>query len=123
MKQDILKDLLGNLTLVNYVVAFIFVLLTLIVKWVWKTIDSVKNDIKTPNQFSWGYWFKDNIIPKFLSFTGNMIAVFIVLRFSNEIIGQTFSYFLAILIGFGLDYYVDKLKKMQKPDITIKPNE
>lgn len=114
MKTDILTDLLGSLTLVNYIVAFIFVLLTLIVKWIWKTVDSVKNDNKTPKKFSWSFWFEDNIKHKLLSFIGNLIAVFILLRFSIEIIGVSFSYILAVGIGFALDAYVDKLKKMQK---------
>lgn len=114
MKQEIIADLLGNLTLVNYIVAFIFVMLTLMLRWIWKTVDSVKNNKHTPHKFSLGYWIKDNVIYKFLSFISNMISVFILLRFSNELIGQNFSYFLVIVVGFGLDYFIDRLKSMQK---------
>ena len=112
MKHQILSDFLGSLSIVNYIVAFAFVLIALIAKWTYKTLDSVKNSPKTPMQFSWGYWWKDNIYPKLVSFVSNVISVFIILRFSNDVIGQNFSYFFAVLVGFGLDFYVDKLKKM-----------
>jgi hypothetical protein len=112
MKQQLLSDFLGSLTIVNYIVAFVFVFLALIAKWTYKTLDGVKNSPKTPEKFSWAYWWKDNFYPKLVSLLSSIISVFIILRFSNDIIGQQFSYFLAIVIGFGLDYFIDKLKKM-----------
>lgn len=114
IKQDVIADLLGNLSLTNYIVSLIFVSLTLILRWIWKTIDSVRHNHKTPHKFSFSYWFRDNIYHKLLSLIGNLISIFIILRFSNDIIGMNFSYFLTIVVGLGLDYFVDRLKKMQK---------
>lgn len=121
MKTQIIHDLLGSLSLVNYIVAFAFVLLALLVKWTYKTIDGVKNSPKTPAKFSWAYWWKDNLYPKLVSVLSCIISVFIILRFSNELIGQNFSYFFAFVVGFGLDYFVDKIKKMDPKLQESKP--
>lgn len=112
MKQQILNDFLGQLTIVNYIVAFAFVFLALILKWTWKTLDSVKNNPKTPDKFTWSYWWRDNAYPKIVSCLSVLIAVFIILRFCNEITGRNFSYFIALVVGLYLDSFIHKLKKM-----------
>jgi amino acid transporter len=113
MKTQILNDLLGSLTIVNYIVAFFFVFLALLAKWTYKTIDGIKNSPHTPEKMDWTYWLKDNLYPKLVSLLSSVISVFIILRFSNDLVGQQFSYFFALVVGFGLDYFVDKIKKMQ----------
>ena len=112
MKNEILTDLLGNVSLVNYLVGFIFVVIAIIFKWCYKTIDSIKNNPKTPAKWDWNYWVENNLVPKLLSLLMNIIAVFIVFRFSNEILGVAFSYILSLVVGLALDYYIDKIKKM-----------
>jgi len=110
MKEEILKDILGNLSLVNYIVGFFFVLLALSLKWIWKTVQGVKHSSKTPNKFDKKFWWKDNAKPKILTLLANLISVFLIFRFTNEIIGVDFSYGIALFIGLGLDYYINKLK-------------
>jgi hypothetical protein len=118
MKTEVLNDFLGALTMVNYVVSFIFIFIALALKWIWQTIDSVKNNESTPVKFSWKYWAQDNLLPKVLSLISNIIVAFIVLRFGNELFGLTFSYAVAFGIGIALDYWVNRLKKMQILNIT-----
>lgn len=113
-KAEVMTDILGSLSVVNYLVGFFFVILTLVLKWSWKTRNGVKKNPNSPSSFSWSYWFKHNFKPKFISFISNLIAVFLLFRFASEIAGTAFSYVLAVTIGLSLDYFVDKLKKMSK---------
>ena len=96
MEHQILSDFLGSLSIVNYIVAFAFVLIALIAKWTYKKLDSVKNSPKTPSQFSWRYWWKDNIYPKLVSFVSNVISVFIILRFSSLLLVVIFKNLVGI---------------------------
>jgi len=119
MKTEILSDLLGVLTIVNYIVGFIFVFLALILKWIWKTIEGVKNSKNTPDKFNGTYWVNHNLIPKLLSFVAVMISVFILLRFIGDIVNIGFSYFFCLVVGLTIDYWIDRLKKIS-PTYFIK---
>jgi hypothetical protein len=112
MKQQLLSDFLGSLTIVNYIVAFVFIFIALILKWTWKTKDGVKTCPHSPEKFSWSYWWKDNLYPKAVSSISVLLTVFVTLRFCTEITGRVFSYLIAFLIGLSLDFIIDRLKKM-----------
>lgn len=115
MKSEILTAILGNLTMVNYIVGFFFVFLALILRWIWRTLDGIKNNPESPHKFDFWYWWEDNFKPKLLSFIANMISVYLIFRFADDFIGTTFSYVLALGVGLGLDYYVGVLKKKLNP--------
>lgn len=115
MKTQVLNDLLGNLSLVNYVVGYIFVFIALILKWTWQTNDSIKNNKKTPEDWSWDFWWRDNAKPKILSAVQAVLVVFIVFRFSADYFNTVFTYAFALLVGLTLDHWVNNIKKMKTP--------
>lgn len=113
MKKQITTDLLGSISFVNYVVGFIFVALALVFKWCLKTVDSIKNNPKTPSQWDWKFWRSENLKAKLLTLIAVIIAVFLCFRFATEKFGVTFTYFFALGVGLGLDYYIDSIRKQQ----------
>lgn len=120
MKTQILNDLLGTVSLVNYIVAFIFVFLALTLKWIWKTIRAIKSDEKSPDKFILLYWIERNLIPKLLSLVANVISIFFIFRLSGDLFNVQFSYAFAIVVGFTLDYWIDRLKKIKPNFFTAK---
>lgn len=108
------QKILGGLAVSDYEAGFIFVLIGLFIRWFYTTRKGIKKiDNNTPMKFDLVYWIKDNIIPKSLSILVTFLIVFVTLRFPMEIVGIQFSMFYCLLVGLGLDYIIDKIKKLK----------
>lgn len=107
-----MKAILGELTIVNYIIGFFFVLLALMFKWSVKTYRGVKHNAKTPHKFSWAYWFEHNFEPKVKSILSTIIVVYLSFRFAQDIVGTAFTYAIAISIGLSIDAIIAKIKKL-----------
>lgn len=114
MKQELIIGILGTLPISDYLLGFFFVLLAISLKWMWSTINGVKRNKKTPNKFSGKYWIQNNLKIKILSSLSNIISVYLIFRFSNELIGEKYSYIAALGIGFMLDSYIHKIQSKFK---------
>jgi len=112
METEFLKAILGDLTIVNYVVGFFFVMLALIFKWSVKTYKGVKHNPKTPHKFSWTYWLENNIEPKLKAVISTIIVVYLTFRFAENIVGTAFTYAIAISVGLSIDAIIAKIKKL-----------
>lgn len=111
LKENILGD---KLTGIGYISAFFFSFLGLFLRWVFTANKATKKyDNGTPNEFSWSYWFKDNLSPKLLSLLTNIIVIFLCLRFSVEWFGMIPSMIFAVTVGLCFDWFADFIKKIQ----------
>lgn len=130
--SDVFAGILGNLTLAEYTVGFFFAILGVFIYSGLQTVKAInRTDNGTPNKFSASYWIKDNLMHKLAS-SGLVIAlIFISLRFPKEIceyigyagLAKLSLGIYSLIIGFGLDWAVDKYLKGQIPAINDKKIE
>ena len=106
---------------IGYISCYIFVFFGLIIKWYIQTKKSIKTNPRTPEKFSFKYWFWDNLLPKLQSLLVSGIIIFVCLRFSVEWFKMVPSMFFALGIGLGFDYLIDFVKS-KIPDV-IKAKE
>lgn len=122
--QQLLLELLGkDMTLVTLMVAYIFAACGLFLRWYWMYLKKGKGNPSTPDKFSLSFWLRDNAVPKLLGILSTIIVIFLSLRFPQQLAGDTFSYFYAVAIGIGLDYFIGLLKNLQPADKAAKEND
>ena len=115
LSQQIIAQLLGeSLTPVVLLVAYIFAYIGIFFRWFWMYQTKGKIDPTTPVKFNLNYWLRDNLLPKLFSVMATFLLIFISLRFAQELIGNVFSYWYALGVGLGLDYFASLLKKLSK---------
>lgn len=113
--QQLALELLGkDLTPVVLVTAYIFSFAGMFLRWYQQYKDKGKPNPKTPRNFEWGYWFRDNLLPKLFGIFATIVILFISLRFPQELLGTVFSYAYAFGVGMSLDYISSLLKKLSK---------
>lgn len=110
MIQEIFSGLLGNKTIAEYIVAFIFVLIGVLVSIRVGAIKRDKDSKHTPYEFSYKFLTRDNIVRALASIG----IAFVAIRFGKEITGNDTTEFGAFLIGLGFDQLVGKLNQWQK---------
>ena len=115
---DVTDRILGNLSWSMLWGAFIFGYLGMLLRWIWTTLRGWKTSYRTPKKFSWSFWFRDNLGVKLLSFFGNTIVMFVFFRFTDELVGEALSMFIAFVIGLCVDYFADMLKNIS-PDVAV----
>ena len=114
MKTQIIAEFFGTLTVVQYIVGFVLVFITLILRWTFTTRRAVKKNPLTPKKFSLKSWWETNWLRKPKAFIQVVIITFLVFRFTPDIIGQTFSYVVAVSIGLAFDAYKKKFIEWSK---------
>lgn len=114
MKTEIFSNIFGTLTGVQYLVGFVFVIVAIILRWTFTTHKAVKKNPNTPKKFSLKYWWENNWLRKLKTFIQVVIITFLVFRFTPDIIGQTFSYVVAVSIGLAFDAYKKKFIEWSK---------
>ena len=106
-----LQYLLGDLT-VNYVLAFYFfsifgMLFTM-------TLHYRRKTKKKEQEFNVSFWLIDN----WARIVGNLMAVFIVLRFASELApNYELNMWLGLLVGLSIDMVVIGIRKYTKINI------
>mgnify|MGYP001009136545 CR=1 FL=1 len=108
MKQDFLNELLGGIAVVPFVVAVFYAFVGATLNLL---IHSNKRDIDSPNSpknYSYQFLFRDN----WKRIAIGIILILIVIRFSQEMIGQQLTMYLAFIIGFSVDRLAGLIKKI-----------
>jgi hydrogenase-4 membrane subunit HyfE len=116
MKQiqtEVISNVLGTLSISDYISAFIFASLGLIVRHYLIVKKSLKKNPKTPNNFDPKYWFKNNFFTKLSGILIIYIIIYLCLRFSVEWFGIKVTMTFAFTLGVGFDYVLDIIKKKQ----------
>lgn len=112
-QKELLGNILGNkLTWVGYAGALIFTFMGLYLRWYFKAKKSIDNDPKTPDKFNFGYWVRDNVLPKLFGILATLIIIFLSLRFATEYFGLIPSMAMAVAVGLCFDFFADYLKKL-----------
>jgi hypothetical protein len=98
---------LNGLPLGTLFAAFAFAIIGLILN---STIKGVKRDpmsSRTPYEWSWKFWFRDNLPKWGKSIITTVLVIFVSIRFVNELTGKELSMFYAFSVGFAFDWIVD----------------
>lgn len=69
---------------------------------------------RTPTEFSWHFFWNDNVKRIIKSILTATLVLFITIRFSQELMGQKLTMFYAFGVGFGLDKIIEKLRKKKE---------
>jgi hypothetical protein len=96
---------LGKASLAYYMGAEFFALLALVLSLYSHSTNRNVNAPTTPVKFSWAFLIMDNIKRIILG----QIALFLIFRFTTELMGRPLNMFLAVGIGFVLSYGLDKI--------------
>jgi len=100
MKEEILSNLLGDMTWGFLVSFYIFALFGVIFSMLNHLGDKVK---RTKVKLSFGYWLRDNIARFFTS----VMVIFLVVRFAPEFsLPFVVNMFGAVIVGIGLDQLI-----------------
>ena len=110
MKQDISLGLLGDKSIGEWIVSFIFVFIGIIISLYADSLSRDKNSPKTPKKFSISFLLKDNILKILFSF----FIVFTLIRFSKEVVDIDITYIKCLFLGLGFDLLLTLPIKYQK---------
>jgi len=102
---------------------FAFALLGVLLNALLKASSRDPNDSRTPMQFSWRFFWSDNVKRFINSGLTTLITIFLSLRFFKELTGleDSISMIYCFGVGFGIDKAIMKLKKKAGADEEPKP--
>jgi len=106
------SDLWGGVSPVTYLVGLFFAFIGIFINTAIATKKAIKAGGTSPPKFSWSYWWKNNM-ERIMRWLGVLAIIFVGMRFSNEILNQNLTMFLAFLLGFCLDYFIEILKGLK----------
>jgi len=66
---------------------------------------------RTPREFSWNFFWNDNVKRILKSIALTVLVLFVTIRFSQELMGQKLTMFYAFSLGLGLDKVIERLKR------------
>lgn len=93
---------------------FFFAFLGAVVNILIKVLRRDKNSKRTPVEFKWDFFWKDNL-PRFIFSTIlNILVVFISLRFSKELFNSELNPIFSLITGLTFDGLVGKLTDFTK---------
>lgn len=69
---------------------------------------------RTPIEFSWKFFWNDNLKRVLKSIALTILVLFVTIRFSQEIMGQKLTMFYAFSLGLGLDKVIETIKKKKE---------
>lgn len=110
MTQEILNSILGNRTLAQYVVAFFFILLGVLISIRLGAYKRDKESPNTPFKFSYTFLTRDNIVRAI----GSIAIAFVFIRFGQEILHIEVNELGAFTIGLTFDRGIALLDNWQK---------
>ena len=111
-KKEMESNLWGNIDPYTYLWGMVFAFIGIFINTTVITRKAIKTDKNSPDKFSVGYWIRNNQ-DRLLRWIGTLAMIFIAMRFSGEIFGQTLTMFFAFLLGFCLDYVYEVFKKLK----------
>ncbi len=98
-KVDVIQQIIGS---TDYSTFFAAIFFGFIGAFTMMLVEATTRDLKTnrsPENFSWGFFFKDNVA----RFFTNLLLVIIVIRFAPNLINEQISTFWGFVIGLGSD--------------------
>jgi hypothetical protein len=107
--KELIYHLFGTNDLIKVFAGFIFASIGMLITMLIDVKQRDKKSNRTPENFSISFFIKDNI----LRFITTLLLVFIFLRFSIEIFGDTNSMYSAFIVGLCSDFLAIKLKTMR----------
>lgn len=114
VRNEIMDNIMGALSLGTYISAFFFAGLGLFLRHAIIVRKAVKTNPDTPQKFNFQYWFKNNFMTKMTVVLTNIVVIFLMLRFSVEWVGMEVSMAFAFIVGLSIDWAYDIIRKMQK---------
>jgi hypothetical protein len=109
------EQILGNITLNTYLAGGVFIAIGILISWFYKAKQGQKNDIRTPDTFSWKLFLFSKLPRKIMSIIVNILVGFLAMRFTNELFGMVLTMFLCLVIGVTFDIIIVKISKLQLP--------
>ena len=109
---------LGGLSTEVYKWSFVFAFFGMFLRWRYKTHKGIRTTERSPHTFKLDYWIRDNFVNKSYAILATYVAVFILLRFSQELLGYELKMIIAFFIGLFLDFLIDKLMNLN-PDVIF----
>lgn len=113
MKTELLKLITGDVAIITYLGAYIFVFMGLVIKWYIQIRKGVKTNPNSPDKFNLNYFIANNLFTKLFGIFASIIITFVALRFSVEIFNIPLSMFFAFLLGISFDFVIDKVSAVQ----------
>lgn len=108
--EQFLSQFLGTNDFIAFFVSFSWAVLGFIGSLAFGVIRRNKASISTPEEFSWSFFFKDNI----LRFLAVILFLFIGVVFYQETKGEAITSYKALAFGLGIDQFVASLKNINK---------
>jgi len=105
---DVLWDMLtGGYTKWEMIGYAIFILMGMFLFSYLEVENRDRESKNTPKKFSWKFWIYDNI----RRYIASILLVYILFRFSHEMMGRELDEFTALMMGFTADGIVGMKKK------------
>jgi hypothetical protein len=108
--NEFFQIIFGDFTIIQLLAYAWFFIIGYIIYGLIETTGRDKLSPKTPQKWSWKFWFKDNWRRYLLT----ILCSYIFFRFYNELSGHPFGYFDAISLGLLGDGAATTIKKRVK---------
>ena len=109
------EQILGIVPISTYLAGGVFIAIGILISWFYKAKKAQKNNIKTPDTFSWNLFLFSKLPRKIMSILVNILVGFVAMKFSNELLGMELTMFLCLIIGITFDVIIVKISKLQLP--------
>jgi hypothetical protein len=119
--NDIASYLIGDLGVAKFIAAFIFAIIGVVLSLLWSTTTRNPSSDKSPEHFSWNFFWSDNTKRILRSIVSTLLTVFVSIRFVKDLLGIEFSMATCFLIGLFLDQVVFIIKKKKESFANNKP--
>ena len=110
------EQILGIVPISTYLAGGVFIAIGILISWYFKSKQGQRNDINTPNTFSWNLFLFSKLPRKIMSIIVNILVGFVIMKFPNEIFGIDFTMFFCFLSGLTFDRIVIFVSKLKLPN-------
>lgn len=114
IKTDFFAQILGSIPLGVLLAGFVFAFGGI---WLRSLIGAAKRDPKkptTPDDWSWHYFWNDNVKRFFNGLFTAIIVIFFSIRFVENLTGSGITMIYCVGVGMGLDKAIEAIKNYKK---------
>ena len=109
------EQILGIVPISTYLAGGVFIAIGILISWYFKSKKGQRNDINTPDTFSWNLFLFSKLPRKIMSIIVNILVGFVIMKFPNEIFGIDFTMFFCFISGLTFDRIVIFVSKLKLP--------
>jgi len=109
------EQILGIVPISTYLAGGVFIAIGILISWYFKSKKGQRNDINTPDTFSWNLFLFSKLPRKIMSIIVNILVGFVIMKFPNEIFGIDLTMFFCFLSGLTFDRIVIFVSKLKLP--------